>query len=214
MSEIKFADRIGLNDIFGIISPGIFVLLSLILCVVGLEYVFSVNTSSIDFDRANSILKDWMIFVSITAFFSSYLFGSVIRLFANDFVEKLSGFYLSKIRRKKTPLAKERFPYPFAGKSLETSNREVFEWYRKKYPFFGEEDKLEVWDKKYFFNRCKADLYARSSQRALFCERIESFVRFLAGALVSNLLLFSITLPLGIFLLSRRRVYSLQSILQ
>jgi hypothetical protein len=123
----------------------------------------------------------------------------VIRLFANDFAEVLSGFYLAKLRRKKTPLAIERFPYPFAGQSLQASNPEIFKWYRQKYPHFGDENGLDAWNKKYFFNRCKSDLYARSPERAMFYERIEAFVRFLAGALVANIFLFVVGLPFGLY---------------
>jgi hypothetical protein len=201
MNELKFTDRLGLLDIFGIISPGIFILLTLLFCITGLVYVFRVSIENIAINEINSILRDWMILIIILVFFASYLFGSVVRLFANDFAEAFSGFYLSKIRRNKTPFAIDRFPYPFAGKSFKNSNMEVYTWYKKKYKFFGDEGELNQWDKKYFFNRCKADLYARSPERALFYERIESFVRFLAGALVSNLVLFIVTLSFGIYFL-------------
>jgi len=206
MSDVKLTDRIGLTDIFGIISPGIFVLLTGVLCIIGLVNVFNINMDNIDIDKINSILQVWIVLLGILAFFASYLFGSVVRLFANDLAERLSGYYLLKLRRKKSPIARERFPYPFAGKSFKNSNPKIYEWYRQEYEYFGEESKLESWNKKYFFNKCKADLYARSPMRAVFYERIESFVRFLSGALVSNLLLFGVTLPFAIFFFIHRLI--------
>lgn len=193
----ELTNRVGLTDFFGIFSPGVFVLIAFALCIIGLAHIFQVDINTLE--TVNSVLKSWMVFINILALFASYLFGSVIRLFANDFAEVLSGFYLTKLRKKKSPIARERFPYPFAGGSFESSNPEIYRWYKERYEYFAEEDQLDPWDRKYFFNKCKVDLYARSPERSQFYERIESFVRFLAGALVSCIILFNVTLPFGIY---------------
>jgi hypothetical protein len=151
-------------------------------------------------EKLGSAVKAWAMPVSLFSVFASYLFGGAIRLFANDFAEVMSGFYLTKLRRKTEPIAHERFPYPFAGNSFSKTDPAVFDWYKKKYADFASEGTLvDLFAKKYFFNRCKADLYGRDSQRAQFHERVESFVRFLAGSLVANLFLLAVCLPFSVY---------------
>ncbi|UJB73414.1 hypothetical protein HRE53_32800 (plasmid) [Acaryochloris sp. 'Moss Beach'] len=130
----QLTDRLGLIELLGIISPGVFVLISLILSIFGFINVFQVDINTIK--SFNSILENWMFLISIIFIFTSYLFGSIIRVFANDFAEVLSGLYLTHIKRKENPLAIERFPYPFAGKSFKHSNPEIFKWYKKEVQLF------------------------------------------------------------------------------
>lgn len=201
MNQLKLTDRIGLNAIFGIISPGILVMAAFMFCLIAFAQIFAYQIHTKQLQMISSILKDWNFLIGIMLFFTSYLFGSVIRLFSNDFAEVLSGFYLRHLRRNRSPLATDRFPYPFAAQSLQKSDPGIFAWYKERFLAFADESQLNAWERKYFYNKCKSDLYARSASRALYNEKIESFVRFLSGALVADLFLFAVSLPFASYFL-------------
>jgi hypothetical protein len=196
---MNFINRITFLDFFGVLSPGVLLLTSVILLTTAVAKLLHVDLNA--FKVVNSELKDWSFLIGMVCFFISYLFGSVIRLFANDFSEILSGFYHRNLKRKTDKIYMERFPYSFAAKSFNDSNPEIFEWYQNKYQYFGRENELSAWDKKYFFNKCKANLYAISPERAFFYEKVESFVRFLAGSLFASVIFLLVTFPFGIYFL-------------
>jgi hypothetical protein len=169
---------------------------------VGLAYILGVDLSIHSLSAINLVINPWIILITVSAFFISYLFGSVVRLFANDFSEWLSGIYLRKIRRKKERYAKERFPYPVvADEWIKKCAPHIFKWYKEQYSMYSEELKFDSAIRKFYYNKCKADLYAIAPERAKYHARIESFVRFLAGSLVSNIILLIVSLPFGIYFL-------------
>jgi hypothetical protein len=188
--------KLGISNVLGIVAPGSLLLGGLTVAAVGLEEYFGFQ----GYRSIMNALTGKEILFTTCGLLIAYLFGSSIRLFANDAAEVSSGWYLRIIRRNRSPLAIQRFPYPFTNDWLETNiGPHVTQYLRSQSPTFGSERT------KHFFNYCKMIVRARAPERADYLETIESYVRFLAGALVSSSLTTLLCLPLAVAFFLRRR---------
>jgi hypothetical protein len=176
--------KLGLATILGIIAPGSLVCFAISLGIIGtLEYHHLVG-----YRRLLAGLFESQILLTVLLLLLSFLLGSSIRLFANDVVEVLSGCYLRWIRRKKTRITGERFPYPVVAEWIRDKiDPKIEQYLSSKNSKFAEQGNKD------FYNYCKMYVQAHSPARAALCEQIEAYVRFLAGSFISSLLTFAVS---------------------
>lgn len=188
--------KIGLSNVLGVVAPGGLLLAGLTLAGIGIEELFDHHGY-----RAVLSAVGGKEFLSTTAgLLAAYLLGSAIRLFANDLAEVCSGRYLRHLRGNSSALATQRFPYPIVLDWITADvGTHVFDYLKSKSPTFNREGN------KHFFNYCKMIIRDSSPERANYLESIEAFVRFLAGAFVSSTLTFSVSLPLAVAFIARKR---------
>jgi hypothetical protein len=188
--------KLGVSNILGIIAPGSLLVVGLTVTAVGVEEYWGFH----GYRAILTAVTGKEIIFTTGGLLIAYLFGSSVRLFANDVAEISSGWYLRIVRRNHSPIATQRFPYPFVTEWIDTDiGPQVTAFLRSQSPTFGAERT------KHFFNYCKMIVRARAPERADYLETIESYVRFLAGALVSSTLTACLCLPLSIaFLVGRR----------
>jgi len=169
--------KFGLVNLLGIIGPGAMFLGGIILGMVGfLEFYGMVGYRAALQKIVESEFLTTVIFLII-----SYHLGSAIRLFANDITEVASSFYSRRIRRKRADQFKERFPYPIVTKWIaENVDLKIAEYLKSKNADFDKEGN------KNFYNYCKMHVQAHSQVHFEICERIEAYVRFLAGSFIAS----------------------------
>ncbi len=170
--------RLGIIDLFGILTPGVFLLGNIILILYGIG-IFA--------ELLMGILRDPFLAI-VVIFFVGYLLGSILRLFPPKRVDSLVSLYLLKI--KKYRWAKDNFPYyrtllveryksynnvlsKVADFILEESGMEKIKDYSQK------EDKS-------FFNYCKLLIRENSSPLSAEIYRMEALVRLLSGVFLSS----------------------------
>lgn len=176
--------KFGLINILGIIAPGALLVAGLMLSTVGVfEFYHMTN-----YRPLLKIMGESQ-FVTIVLFLlASYLLGSTIRLLANDVTEIVSGWYLRKLRRRHSEIATQRFPYPIVSSWIaQNVDPKIVDRLRAANKDFDKERN------KAFYNYCKMQIHSTSNARAVYCERIESYVRFLAGSFISSLITLSLT---------------------
>jgi hypothetical protein len=170
--------RLGLVNLLGVLAPGFLFSIGALLGIVGaldLTGLANYRDTMAAFERSQGPL-------SAVALLLSLVFGSVIRLFANDAAEVISGVYLRWLRRKHDSLARERFPYPLVARQIEMNvGLQVVQFLCKQNRAYTDEGNKE------YYNYCKIYVRTHSPSRADVCERIEAYVRFLAGVLLAAL---------------------------
>jgi len=117
-------------------------------------------------------------------FFVSYLLGVLVRLFAPDFVDRLSKNYLRIIRRNKEDWIKDVFPYKKSLTSYLTRNgmAKVPMLMTRLNSAFGKKNNTS------FFNYCKWFIDANDTSLSRQVQQTEALVRFLSGTTLALLI--------------------------
>jgi len=168
------SDRLGVITFFGILVPGAYLAGVLGLAVYSILDFTGHQYHALTIEFAS---KNLGLFTGIFLFLS-YLLGVLVRLFAPNYVDTLSKYYLIYIKRKsEKDWVKDDFPYEVSltSRLKEDGMAKVLDLMRSLNPTFGEK-KNNV-----FFNYCKWFIYANEPALSRQVQDAEALVRFLSG---------------------------------
>jgi hypothetical protein len=162
---------LGIIDLFGILTPGVFLFGNIILILYGIDRL------------PLGMLKDPFLAI-VLIFFGGYLLGSILRLVHPKWVDSLVSLYLRKIRRDKK-WAEEKFPYFYwLLKEKYVKEQNVLSEVSKLILKESGRENIKDYSKKEttsFFNYCKLLIRAKSSPLSEEIHRMEALVRMLSG---------------------------------
>lgn len=166
-------DRMGVIAFFGILIPGSY--------LTGVLILFAASCLEIAGLNGHAYMREVITFniaISTTAFlFISYLLGVLVRLFAPNYVDALSKYYLRYLRLKKNKWITDCFPYQETLSSifLKSGMNKVTELFGQLNPKYGQKGNTT------FFNYCKWFIEANDPALSKQVQQTEAFVRFLSG---------------------------------
>lgn len=178
--------RFGRGDFFGIIIPGAFLLINLIL-------FFGKPETSIEIPFIKTILIPWFIVVS-------YLFGFFLRSISPYYIEYIS--FHTVLRPWNYVKAKlfRLFSKKYKAKKLKESRFPYIEWFFKNYlpktPKFYSDFYLKLLEEQFendknkmkglfFINQCKISVFEKSTTLREDIIFSEGLVRFLSGTIIA-----------------------------
>ena len=173
--------RLGILDLFGILTPGAFLLGNIII----ISVVIGKSAKLSLFDP----------FLSIVAiFFISYLFGTILRLVNPGRVDGYTSLYFKHIKGYKGDWVDDKFPYIYHLLKVWPQKREKDTYVMSEISDFilkelgldkMDDDDLKEYSKKEehtgFFNYCKVFLTEKSPRLSDEVYRAEALTRLLAG---------------------------------
>lgn len=187
-------ERLGVIVLFGIVVPGAYLTVFILLAFASILELQGIPGHL----EILTLLGKHVLFSSTAFFFISYLFGVVLRLFAPSVIEKLCGWYLKVIRRKKDRWLQAVFPYKesLAEWLEEVGMKKVPDFIITLNEQYGYENNTP------FFNYCKMLIEAHNESLADRLRQNEAFIRFLSGTSLALLISLVISLCLsGSFLI-------------
>jgi hypothetical protein len=174
------SDRLGVIPFFGILVPGSYLAGILLLGFASTLTLFCHTTHG----QAFEFLKLGTAFSVAAFFFVAYLLGMILRLFAPDKVDNWSTFFLTRIRRNKTPWAMDVFPYKntLATRLAKDGMVKIPDLMARLNPSYGRDGNTP------FFNYCKWFIAENAPALSLEVKEAEALVRFLSGTALALVL--------------------------
>lgn len=166
-------ERLGVIVFFGVIVPGAFLTVSILLTFACLLEVKGIRGHAEIF----SFISKNLVLSTTAFFFLSYLLGVVLRLFAPDVVDRASTLYLKLILREKGDWVSEPFPYR-DGLALYMKDQgmtEVTAFIESLNKEYGESSNST------FIYYCKLLVEANNETLAKHIQQNEAMIRFLSG---------------------------------
>ncbi|MEW5734844.1 MAG: hypothetical protein AB1921_08310 [Thermodesulfobacteriota bacterium] len=187
MEETMTSDRVGVITFFGILVPGAYLAGIIILCISSGIELFGLQGHS----HLIKVLSQQTALFAGVFLFVAYLLGVLVRLFAPEFVDFISEWYLVQIRKTDHDWAKDKFPYESTLRSrLQNDGMgKITELMSKLNSSYGKERNTP------FFNYCKWFIDANNSALSRQVQEAEALVRFLSG----TTLVLLIALPVALF---------------
>jgi hypothetical protein len=198
--------KVGFVDFFGILCPGILLMLNLQILI------FAFNINSIQYLKFISNVNNDT-FSAIILFVMCYLFGAILRLISPDYVDKTASFFL-KIINPGCFFEKKKFLKEHKGNEMEINeyfhqlidegkDLPEFLWYEENYPYYLGNKNIynkylspgianimndEKYHNKHNYNFWKVRITHKDMNIASLVFQAEAFVRFMAGSFWALLL--------------------------
>jgi hypothetical protein len=183
------SDKFGVITFFGILIPGAYLAGILVISVAsGIELCGLAGHESIV-----SFVSQYTALSAGVFLFVAYLLGVLVRLFAPEYVDKLSTLYLVHVRRNNEKWVKDKFPYKetLTFRLSADGMVRVPQLMSRLNSTYGRPGNTS------FFNYCKWFIDANNIALSMQVQEGEALVRFLSG----TSLVLLITLPLALTLL-------------
>jgi hypothetical protein len=186
----------GTRGIFGLLVPGVFMVMNLVAVVYWLPFTDNETKQLIAIGASNQVLS------SLLAIIFGYLMGITLRLFRTEIADKLSAKWLQifsrEARNKDGTLklyATEEFPYiGWIGERFrQTLPPETLDFYDKVWA----PRKIKGRNRQ-FFNFCKAMIVSMEGKYADEVHAAEALSRYVAGMLYALMCVFSLMLVTAI----------------
>ena len=195
------SERLGIITFFGILVPGTYLAATVVLIVSSAFQLFGYNGYAVTYN----VLHENIAVSASAFFFVSYLFGVVLRLFAPHIVDKLSGWYLVHVRRKKDDWVSDIFPYKksLAVRFEKDGMHKISDFMERL------NDRYGVPNNTVFFNYCKWFVDANDEALSKQIHQTEALMRFLSGTTLALLIAIIAFIVLSIaFLIDGTHMYS------